>query len=156
MFSLLNYITEAPTAGATSSANIAVGDSRLLFTKRRNTKGHLYRNRKKKLNEATPGSTNTTSFSNDFGTDSPRLPSELGDLSGKKSLGMGSGFINFNLELTDVVTGKKFNLLRVLNTDGQQHHGDSTMTPPVIKSPYNEYTHDGRFVIDTSKKIKGN
>jgi len=104
---------------------------------------------------ATAGAVNVADFSNDFGTDSPRLPSERGDLTGKKSLGMGSGFTEYNLRINDPFTGKKYNLLNVLNTHGRNHAGGSTTQVPVVHSPWNEYVPSQEFILQQDLEKQG-
>jgi len=112
--------------------------------------GNQKKPKKKKVvkETATAGSTNTADFSNDFGTDTPRLPSELGDLTGKKSIGMWGGYNDYNMTIIDPFTGKKYELLRILNNQGKKCPGSSTTNPPVSRSPYDEYVKGGKFILN--------
>lgn len=156
---------EDASAGATDAGNIATNTAAGFGKKTGNmffnTKQYYFvdpvtgKKKKKKLAEsATAGSTNTTDFGNDFGTNTPRLPSEQGSLDGKKSMGMGSGFTEYNLKIKDPFTGKTYKLLRVLNKQGHVHDGGSTTKHPVKRSPYDEYVKGAEFKFKDSERGK--
>jgi len=114
--------------------------------------------------DATAGSTNAADFSNDFGTDTPRLPTVTGSLDGNKSMGMwgGTSVITMSMFNAFLDTGKKKKVSDekpihyALNTDYEdkaEHsgHGDSTTLEPVKRSPFDAYVPSQKFVFSADK-----
>jgi len=179
LLKVLRSMKETATAGATSAGNIAdvrttIGKPRpVRDKKKKKMKGHgnnpLYVDRgplfpsfARRVNEtASDGSTNSADFSNDFGTDTPRLPSEFGSLDGKKSVGMYGGTDDISLELFNVfITGdSRSPLYTALNQDGLDRKGisqdgDSTVHDPVSISPWDAYIQAQRFIFqDEQEKL---
>ncbi len=172
---LRRSVKEDATAGATSAGNIAdvrttigkprpVRDKKLKKKKMKNPLYHdpgpLFPDLVRRISEnATPGGTSTTAFSNDFGTDTPRLPSEFGSLDGQKSLGMYGGTDDVSPSLFNVfISGAKpENLYSALNQDGLDkkgisHDGDSTVQNPVAISPWDAFVQTQNFIFTKEQK----
>ncbi len=165
--SLISTI-ETATAGGTTAGDIADVRSRLgePKKKKKKMKGHgnnplygdrgaLFRRFVTGVKEtATAGTTNVVDFSNDFGTDTPRLPSEFGSLDGRKSLGMFGGTDRISLELFNAfVEGamrkELYNSLNQhgLDDKGISHDGDGTVHDPVAVSPWDAYVPSQEFIM---------
>jgi len=178
---MLRSMKEDATAGATSAGSIAdvrttIGTPKPVRKKKKKMRGHgnnpLYVDRGSLFAEfarriagiaedATAGATSTVTFSNDFGTDTPRLPSEFGSLDGKKSVGMYGGTDDISLDLFNAfVSGdNRHPLYTALNQDGLgregiSHDGDSTVHDPVSISPWDAYIQAQRFIFqDEEEKL---
>lgn len=186
---IFNKMMETADAGTTSAGDIADVRTRLPIgtterPKKKKKKNPLYRDagmlfralEAMALREtATGGSTGVTTFSGnsgaDFGTDTPRIPSELGDLTGHKSWGMWGGverITDFTLNPYVAAREKKTKMTPAqadgqaiyasLNNDGldrlqksQGHYGDSTTRQPVEKSPFDTFVPDGEFVLSRKR-----
>ena len=193
---IFNKMMETADAGTTSAGDIADVRTRLPIgtterPKKKKKKNPLYRDSgmlfraleaMAALEEAaTAGSTGTTTFSGnsgaDFGTDTPRIPSELGDLTGHKSHGMWGGVEEITYATLNPYVAARDKKIKMtpaeadgseayeaLNDDGHDrllknkgHYGDSTTTAPVQKSPFDTFVPDGEFVLskDRADAIEG-
>ena len=187
---IFNKMTEDADAGTTSAGDIADVRTRLPIgtterPKKKKKKNPLYRDSgmlfraleaMADLKEtATAGSTGTTTFSGnsgaDFGTDTPRIPSELGDLTGEKSHGMWGGVEEITYATMNAYVAARDKKTRItpeqadgyeayepLNDDGYDrliknkgHYGDSTTTAPVQKSPFDTFVPSGEFVLSKDR-----
>jgi hypothetical protein len=167
LFKSLISTIETATAGGTAAGDIADVRSRLGEPKKKKKmKGHgnnplyvdrgsLFRSFVTGVKEtASPATTNVVDFSNDFGTDTPRLPSEFGSLDGRKSLGMFGGTDVISLELFNafIEGAQRRDFYKSLNQHGLDEEGltppaDSTTHDPIAVSPWDAYVPSQEFIL---------
>lgn len=164
-------IKEDATAGATSAGSIAdvrgvIGIGSLERRKKKDNK-HLYKDKGKIFHRvtenATADSTNMATIipggASEFGTETPRIPSEFGDLTGHKSWGMWGGLDDITFKLLnafirgDVLKDHHTALNKDgLNKKGLTPSGDSTTKDPVSVSPWDAWVPDGEFIFQDEEK----
>jgi len=166
-------IKEDASADATSAIAIADVRSRVgIGSKERKKKKHknpLYKDKgaifRRVAEDATADATSIATIipggAAEFGTETPRIPSEFGDLTGHKSHGMWGGLddVTFTL-LNAFIQGDSLKDHHTpLNKDGLNRKGltppgDSTTQDPVAISPFDAWVADGQFIFqDQEKKL---